>query len=36
MAAEEIVSSERLAPLIQEIRELIAIFTTMIKKARSQ
>jgi four helix bundle protein len=34
MAAEEILSSDRLAPLIQETRELIAIFTTIIKKSR--
>ena len=36
MAAEEIVSADRLAPLMQETRELIAIFTTIIKKARAQ
>jgi four helix bundle protein len=36
MAAEEILSSDRLAPLIQETRELIAIFTTIIKKARGR
>ena len=35
MAAEEIVSADRLAPLMQETRELIAIFTTIIKKART-
>jgi four helix bundle protein len=34
MAAEEILSSDRLAPLLQETRELIAIFTTIIKKSR--
>ena len=34
MAKEEILSSDRLAPLIQETRELIAIFTTIIKKSR--
>jgi four helix bundle protein len=34
MAEEEILSSDRLAPLIQETRELIAIFTTIIKKSR--
>ena len=34
MAAEEILSSDRLAPLIHETRELIAIFTTIIKKSR--
>jgi four helix bundle protein len=34
MAAEEILSSDRLAPLIRETRELIAIFTTIIKKSR--
>lgn len=36
IAAEQIVAPERLAPLMQETRELIAIFTTIIKKARSQ
>jgi four helix bundle protein len=36
MAAEEIVSADRLAPLMQETRELIGIFTTIIKKARNQ
>ena len=36
MAAEEIMPPDRLAPLQQETRELIAIFTTIIKKARTQ
>ena len=36
MAEEEIISPDRLAPLMQETRELIAIFTTIIKKARNQ
>jgi four helix bundle protein len=36
MAAEEIIPPDRLAPLMQETRELIAIFTTIIKKARTQ
>ena len=36
MAAEEIIPADRLVPLMQETRELIAIFTTIIKKARSQ
>ena len=35
-AAEEIMPPDRLAPLMQETRELIAIFTTIIKKARTQ
>jgi len=34
MAEEEILSSDRLASLRQETRELIAIFTTIIKKSR--
>lgn len=36
MAAEEIIQPDRLAPLMQETRELIAIFTTSIKNARNQ
>jgi len=36
MAVEEIVSAGRLAPLMKETRELIAIFTTIIKKASTQ
>jgi four helix bundle protein len=36
MAAEEILPPDRLAPLPQETRELIAIFTTIIKNTRSR
>lgn len=35
MAAEEIIPPGRLSPLMQETRELIAIFTTIIQKARA-
>ncbi len=36
MAAEEILPPDQIAPLMQETCELIAIFTTIIKKARTQ
>ena len=36
MAAEEILPPDRLAPLMQETRELIAIFTTIINKAKAR
>jgi len=34
IASEGILPSDRLAPLVEETRELIAIFTTIIKKSR--
>jgi four helix bundle protein len=36
IASERILPSDRLAPLVEETRELIAIFTTIIKKARGR
>ncbi len=36
MAVEEIIPPDRLAPLMQETRELIAIFTTIINKAKAR
>lgn len=36
MSAEEIIPQKRLAPLMQEPRELIAVFTTIIKNARNR
>ena len=36
MPAEEIIPPGRLAPIMQETRELIAIFTTIINKAKAR
>jgi len=36
MIDEKVVAQSRLTPLLNETRELIAIFTTIIKKARSR